>query len=110
MRGGRLAAAALWATLVVGLAGCAGAVATPAPVGPSPTAAAPSVGTASTSAPSASPPRFFLSKSFKSPLMGYSIKVAEDWTVTPATGAWVGTTNNEGAVVDAIVATGTERP
>ena len=101
------------AALGGGLVACAGASAAPGAATPGSTAIPSLAGvdapaSTPTPVPSASVSRFDLAKTFTSSLMGYSIKVATDWAIAPATTAWTGLTDNEGTAVDAITATGTD--
>ena len=86
------------AALLVG-----GVVLLPATTGP--------IGGVPTPSPSASPSaagRFPLTGTFTSPIMGYSIRIADGWTVQPATMAWDGTINNEPPAADVVTMTGTD--
>jgi hypothetical protein len=61
--------------------------------------------------PSASPSaagRFTLNGTFTSPLMGYSIRIADGWTVETATIGWDGYTDSNPPGADAITVTGTD--
>jgi len=73
------------------------------------------IGGVQTPSPSASPvaspspsPRFPLTGTFTSPIMGYSIRIADGWSVESATVRWDTYTDNDPPGADAITMNGTD--